>query len=410
MLSIATMAARRAIASRRFWLSSTALTSLLLPLWSVPASAQQSASPDLTLPEIVVSGPRPARRAPAPARAPQPRPPPPPRPPTTRAPAPAPVAAPASNAGLVVSPTAIVTPERNVASSVTVITAAEMERDQRRTVPDALSTVPGLNIVQTGGPGGLTSIFMRGTNANHTKVFIDGIDVSDPSNPARVFDFGQLLTAGIERIEVLRGPQSGLYGADALGGVISIITQKGKGPTRVVGTVEGGSFGNFNQTANLSGSNERINYAFTAAHFRTGSTPVTPLELLPPGRARINDIYENWTYSTKLGVRCDRPNSRSTGWDGIPTRSCCLPAKTSPFSRPCPRPSQSIQRVNQFFQRSEAVWSLFDGRFTNYFGINYTDHSNWNKAPDPAYSPASTGATARGTIGVASYSRFPGKF
>jgi vitamin B12 transporter len=122
---------------------------------------------------------------------------------------------------------------------VTVITAADIEREQRRTVPDALANVPGLNIVQTGGPGGQTSVFMRGTNANQVKVLIDGIDVSDPSNPNRSFDFGQLLTADIARIEVLRGPQSGLYGADAIGGVISIITKKGDGPPKATAVVEG---------------------------------------------------------------------------------------------------------------------------------------------------------------------------
>ena len=89
---------------------------------------------------------------------------------------------------VVVSPTALPTPSAEVASSVTVITAQEIERQQRRTVPDVLRTVPGLNVVQAGGTGGLTSIFMRGTNSNHVKIFIDGIDVSDPSNPARVFD------------------------------------------------------------------------------------------------------------------------------------------------------------------------------------------------------------------------------
>src|ERR1700754_1137777 len=121
---------------------------------------------------------------------------------------------------IVVSPTTIPTPQSEIASSVTVITAADIERQQYRTLPDALSAVPGLNVVQSGGPGGLTSVFIRGTNANHAKVLIDGIDASDPSNPARVFDLGQLLTADIQQIEVLRGPQSGLYGADALGGVI----------------------------------------------------------------------------------------------------------------------------------------------------------------------------------------------
>jgi vitamin B12 transporter len=111
---------------------------------------------------------------------------------------------------LVVSPTGVPTPIGQVASSVTLITAADIEREQWRTVPAALSTVPGLNVVQAGGPGAQTSVFIRGTNSNHVKVLIDGIDVSDSSNPNQSFDFGQLLTADIERIEVLRGPQSGL--------------------------------------------------------------------------------------------------------------------------------------------------------------------------------------------------------
>ncbi|MGA7487215.1 MAG: TonB-dependent receptor plug domain-containing protein, partial [Xanthobacteraceae bacterium] len=204
------IAAHRA-ASRRCLLVSIALACLLLP--PPPARAQQSASPNLELPEVVVSRPPSrARQLALPSSAPR----------TTT---PALVAAPEANAPVVYSPTAIPTPARDIASSVTVITAADIEREQRRTVPDALANVPGLNVVQSGGPGGQTSVFMRGTNSNQVKVLIDGIDASDPSNPNRSFDFGQLLTADIERIEVLRGPQSGLYGADAIGGVISIITK-----------------------------------------------------------------------------------------------------------------------------------------------------------------------------------------
>ena len=99
-------------------------------------------------------------------------------------------------------------------------------------MPDAFAAVPGLNVVQTGGQGGLTSVFIRGTNSNHVKVLIDGIDVSDPSNPTQSFDFGQLLTGDIARIEILRGPQSGLYGSDVIGGVISITTKSGEGRRR----------------------------------------------------------------------------------------------------------------------------------------------------------------------------------
>src|SRR2546423_823592 len=280
-------------------------SSFLVPVLSLgisAAKAQQSASPNV-LPTIEVEAPPDKEKPgsqPVPGQStasrrvvPTPR----------QAPADARQSGmPGKQEAVVVSPTATETPIDRVASSVTVITAKDMERDQRRTVPDALATVPGLNVVQSGGPGGLTSVFMRGTNSNHTKVLIDGIDASDPSNPNRSFDLGQLLMSTIQQIEVLRGPQSGLYGADALGGVISIITKKGEGPPRATATIEGGSFGTFNQTAGFSGAQDRINYAFNVAHFRATDVPVTPLELLPPGQKAIGNNYDNMTYSTKLGA------------------------------------------------------------------------------------------------------------
>src|SRR5258708_12682465 len=109
--------------------------------------------------------------------------------------------------------TRIPKPGRPIWSRVSGLTAEEIAARQIRTLPDLLKEVPGLNVVQSGGPGGQTSVFMRGTNSNHTKVLIDGIDVGDPSSPNASFDFGQLLTQDIQKVEVLRGPQSGLYGS-----------------------------------------------------------------------------------------------------------------------------------------------------------------------------------------------------
>src|SRR5438552_8607099 len=201
---------------------------------------------------------------------------------------------------IVVSATKIETPIDQLGSSVTVINDEEIARNQWRSLPDALQTVPGLNIVQTGGLGGKTSVFMRGSNSNHTKVLIDGVDANDPSQDG-VFDFGQVLTWDVARVEVLRGPQSSLYGSDALGGVINIVTKKGEGPPRFSGLLEGGSFDTFNQSASASGSIAHVNYSFNVAHLLVDDTPVTPLDLLPPGRKRINARYENTTLSTKLG-------------------------------------------------------------------------------------------------------------
>jgi vitamin B12 transporter len=387
MSSTIKAAARR----RTYWLASSFLAPVL-SLGISAAKAQQSASPNV-LPTIEVEAPSDKNRTrpePSPDRL-----------TTSRRVVPTPRQAPtdAQQSGtptkeqaIVVSPTATETPIDQIASSVTVITAKDMERDQRRTVPDALSTVPGLNVVQNGGPGGLTSVFTRGTNPNHTKVLIDGIDASDPSNPGRVFDLGQLLTSDIQQIEVLRGPQSGLYGADALGGVISIITKKGEGPPRATGMIEGGSFGTFNQTAALSGAQDRINYAFNVAHFRATDIPVTPLELLPPGQKAIGNNYDNMTYSTKLGAdvsenltlnavaRYTDATLRFTGDTFDPVTFSSFPAA-----------AQSTQTVHQLFTRGEAVWSVLDGRIKNYFGVNYTNQWNYNISPGDVAPTITTG-------------------
>jgi len=110
----------------------------------------------------------------------------------------------------------------------TVITAEEIENSGQRSVADVLRRVPGVAVSRTGAFGGLTQVRIRGNEGNATKVFIDGIDVSTPSQGE--FDFGGLLTADIERIEVLRGPQSSLFGSNAQGGVISIVTKRATEP------------------------------------------------------------------------------------------------------------------------------------------------------------------------------------
>jgi vitamin B12 transporter len=283
---------------------------------------------------------------------------------------------------VVYSATGVATPARETTSSVTVINRQQLEQQQLRSVPDALSTVPGLNVVQTGSPGGTTSIFLRGTNANHTKFIIDGIEVSDPSLVARTFELGQMLTGNVERIEVLRGPQSGLYGADAIGGVVSVISKKGEGPPTWSFTTEGGSFSTFNQRASFGGSTANYNYQFNVDHFHTGSVPVTPLELLPPGQARINDYYDNKTYSTKLGAIVNDyltlnyvahytdAKLRSTNDKCDPVTFVCVPA-----------PLQTESIAHKFFTRGEAVVDPLNGSFVSYFGVNWVD--NWNRVADP---------------------------
>jgi vitamin B12 transporter len=365
--------------NRRSLFASTLLAAVGSVGLNAPSLAQQSASPNL-LPPIQIAPPPgrstdvppPARRAASHSRrraAPQQRP-------------AGDAAAPGATAPVVVSPTGIVTPAAQLASSLTIVTEQDIQTQQHRTVPDILNTVPGLNVIQAGGPGAQTSVFMRGTNANHTKVILDGIDIGDVGNSNGAFDYAHLLAADIQQMEILRGPQSGLYGSDAIGGVVSIVTKKGEGPPRATASIEAGSFNTFNQTIGLSGSEQNFNYAVNVAHLHAGDIPVTPPELLPPGRKAIGNNYDNKTYSAKLGVDLNENLTVNSVVRYIDT--ALLFTGDSGFPS-FPNAAQSTHAVQQLFNREEAVWSLFDGRLKNYFGVNYTNSRAYDISPgDPA--------------------------
>jgi vitamin B12 transporter len=282
---------------------------------------------------------------------------------------------------VVVTATRIPTPEREVASSITVVDENEIAERQLKTLPDVLTQVPGLNVVQTGGPGGQTSVFMRGTNSNHTKVLVDGIDLSDPSNPTGAFDFSQFLTQDIERVEVLRGPQSGLYGSDAIGGVINIITKSGSGAPQGDAALEAGSFDTFNQSGGVRGSFESLHYAASIDHLHAGATPVTPLDLLTPGERRIDDYDDATSASTKLGLdiapgldvglvaRFNETHVRLTGdnFNNFPAT---------------PDTAQSENDARQIYSRATLHWASFAGNFDQTFGIAYSNLKSSDLSPD----------------------------
>ena len=292
-------------------------------------------------------------------------------------------AAPFADETVVVSATRIPTPESEVASSMTVITAKDIAAKQSQTLPDILKDVPGLTVVQTGGPGGLTGIYMRGTNTNHIKVIVDGIDVGDPTSADGSLDFSRFLTQDIQTIEVLRGPQSGLYGSEAIGGVINITTRSGSGPAQFTAAVQGGSFDTFNQGAGLSGSDGPFHYTVNLEHFHTGSTPVTPLDLLTPGEPRNNDYYDNLTGSTKLGF--DVTRNFDLGLVARYTDSHLRLTGDDPFQFPSPpEAQQSAANTHQLYTRATAHSLAFNGTFEQTLGVAYSrlDSSDFTPAAD----------------------------
>jgi len=146
-----------------------------------------------------------------------------------------------------------------VGNATTVITAEQIEQRQSRYVTDILRSVPGFSISRNGVEGTRTEVRVRGAESNHVLVLIDGVRVGDPSADDS-FRWEQLTTAGIERIEIVRGAQSALYGTDAIGGVVNIITRAGGG-TSFGGYVEGGSYSSVNGgvDGSLTAGNWRIN-------------------------------------------------------------------------------------------------------------------------------------------------------
>lgn len=266
-----------------------------------------------------------------------------------------------------------------VASSTTLITAEDIARRQDNTLPDVLKDAPGLNLVQSGGPGGVASVFLRGTNSNHVKVLVDGIDVSDPSTPTGAVDFGQFATAGVARVEVLRGPQSGLYGSDAIGGVINVVTRTGEGPAHVTAGLEGGSFGSFNQNAGVSGSTGPLHYAADIAHLRSDATPVTPLGLLAAGEKRIDDAYDNLTASTKLGYDVTGDFALGLVARYADTR---LRFTGDDFFTGFPDAAQSQTDTRQYATRGTARLSSFGGRFEQTLGLAYNSTATTGASPD----------------------------
>jgi vitamin B12 transporter len=300
----------------------------------------------------------------------------------------------ASVESVIVSATRLPTPESQVASSVTVITAADIEARQERSLPDILKDVPGLNVVRTGGPGGQALVFMRGTNSNHTKVLVDGIDVSDPSSSNASFDFSQFLTQDIERVEVLRGPQSGLYGSDAIGGVINVITKSGQGPAQFQASAEGGSFETFNQTAGVRGSLDQFHYNANVEHVHSGATPVTPLDLLQPGEIRNDDYYDNLTAATKLGyevaknfdvglvARYTNTHLRVTGDD----------FSTFPSF---PAAQQTRSSTSEYYSRATAHLVSFAGFLEQTLGVAYTRKRTSTLEPASPQEGLATGARTK---------------
>ena len=178
------------------------------------------------------------------------------------------------------------TPIEQVTTSASVITAKDIEAQQAETVLEVLRNVPGVDVVQSGSRGNNTAVFIRGAESDQVLILIDGVEVN--STTVGAFNFAHLTTENIERIEIIRGAGGALYGSQAIGGVINIITKKGRGPLELGLSTEGGNGATHRQVVTLAGALGKLGYSFSGARMESD------------GFRPFNDDYRNLATSGRL--------------------------------------------------------------------------------------------------------------
>lgn len=172
-------------------------------------------------------------------------------------------------------------------ASVTVITKKDIQQSQSKSLPEILNQVMGIDFSNNGGYGKETNLYIRGTNPGHTLVLIDGVKVGSATSGKISFQY--IPVSLIERIEIVRGPRSSLYGSEAIGGVIQIFTKQGKGETTTHASIGTGSKNTQSISAGISGGNKSTSYSINAEHFKTDGITARTDSIRNPDE----DGYEN---------------------------------------------------------------------------------------------------------------------
>lgn len=266
---------------------------------------------------------------------------------------------------IIVSASRLETRASDVASSVTVIDSEEIQKGQYTTVLQALRKVPGLDLVQSGGAGGNVAAFLRGANSEHTLVLLDGIELNNPASPSRAYNLANLTLENVDRIEIIRGPQSMLYGSDAMGGVINIITKRAEQGASVRVSSEAGAYNTFNQVAQVAYGSDRVESTTGVTRQDVGNISAAAAR---DGNSE-HDRYENTslTNTTKLRVSDNTETSATTRY----TRSHSNLDNTGGVGGDDPNRNLFNE---EFFTRGEVVGHHLAKTLTTAAWVSYGHH------------------------------------
>lgn len=278
----------------------------------------------------------------------------------------APTSAPPQPTEVVVTADREPEPISRTGSSIGVIKGETLATSNPGSLVDVLRTVPGVDVSESGGPGSTTNIRLRGANTGQTLVMIDGIRINDPAAASGDFDFAMFAPSAIERIEVLKGPQSALYGSDAIGGVVNIITRKGTGPAQFNVRTEGGSYGTAVTNGAVTGSSGPWSYAVTggAQHsngFSRYGYRIAPLEARFGPLER--DGFDRVGGSARFGYDAGEGVRLETGMLSSFTRSA-YDQSTGTFPD---TPSSATRLLQQVWERASV--DTFGGLLTHSLNI-----------------------------------------
>jgi vitamin B12 transporter len=269
-------------------------------------------------------------------------------------------------------------PLSKVGNSVTVLDQQTIQDSQKIDLSTLLATTPGITFSRNGGPGNTTSVYIRGADSDHTVVLIDGVVLNDPALIGGNFDFGNLLVGDISRVEILRGAQSTLYGSQAIGGVINVITTEPQPGLGADVQAEGGSLGSAMVKAGIGDKADNWSFRLGGTYYATdsiaaldrhyGGTNSDPFhDSAVSGRATYN-----FTADVQLDVRAYWTESR-VFYDGYPPPDYVLANYTQ------------YEDVRQLFDYTGLNFNLFDDRLKNRVAYEYTttQHSDYNDAVSP---------------------------